>query len=56
MVAPDVRTIRAVCTECGAHAAVVTAGASQTGACSVCGSEALKVLAKAEPPPRRWAV
>ena len=52
----DVRTLRAVCTECGAHAAVVTAGASRTGACSVCGSESLSVLTKHEPPPRRFAV
>ena len=55
-IAPEVRTLRAVCTECGAHAAVVTAGTSRTGACSVCGSESLRVLEKHEPPPRRWAV
>lgn len=44
---------RAVCEECGAHAAVVAAGASITGACSVCGSGSLQVLDEHLPPPRR---
>ena len=46
---------RAVCQDCGAHAAVVAAGASITGACSVCGSGRLLVLDEHLPPPRRWA-
>ena len=52
---PDVGTRRAACDDCGAHAAVVTAGASVTGACSVCGSARLQVLDEYLPPPRRWA-
>ncbi len=51
---PQVGTTRAVCEDCGAHAAVVTAGASVTGACSVCGSGKLRVLDGHLPPPRRW--
>ena len=46
---------RAVCQDCGAHAAVVAAGASITGACSVCGSGRLLALDEHLPPPRRWA-
>ena len=46
---------RAVCQDCGAHAAVVAAGASVTGACSVCGSGRLLVLDAHLPPPRSWA-
>ena len=53
--ATQVGTTRAVCEECGAHAAVVTAGASVTGACSVCGSGKLTVLDGHLPPPRRWS-
>lgn len=52
---PEVGTRRAVCQDCGAHAAVVTAGASITGACSVCGSGRLLLLDEHLPPPRRWA-
>jgi hypothetical protein len=48
------RTVRAVCNECGAHAAVVTSGASVTGACSVCGGQSLRVLDENVPPPRTW--
>ena len=51
----DVGTRRAVCEDCGAHAAVVMAGASVTGACSVCGSAKLRVLEEHLPPPRRWS-
>ena len=51
----EVGTRRAVCEECGAHAAVVTAGASVTGACSVCGSARLNVMDGHLPPPKRWA-
>ena len=51
----EVATQRAVCEDCGAHAAVVTAGASITGACSVCGSARLHVMDGHLPPPRRWA-
>ncbi len=52
---PEVGMRRAVCQDCGAHAAVVAAGASITGACSVCGSGRLLVLDEHLPPPRRWA-
>ncbi len=51
---PEVGMRRAVCQDCGAHAAVVAAGASITGACSVCGSGRLLVLDEHLPPPRRW--
>ena len=51
----QVGTRRAICEDCGAHAAVVTAGASVTGACSVCGSGRLRVMDIHLPPPRRWA-
>jgi ribosomal protein S27E len=50
----EARTVRAVCDECGAHAAVVTSGASMTGTCSVCGGGSLHVLGENVPPPRRW--
>ena len=50
------RTVRALCADCGAHAAVVTAGASVTGACSVCGSGMLTLMDEHLPPPRRWAL
>jgi hypothetical protein len=53
---PEVRTVRALCSDCGAHAAVVTAGASVTGACSVCGSGMLQLMDEELPPPRRWAL
>jgi hypothetical protein len=46
---------RAACDDCGAHAAVVAAGPSITGSCSVCGSRSLLVLDEHVPPPRRWA-
>ena len=46
---------RAVCQDCGAHAAVAAAGASITGTCSVCGSADLLVLDERLPAPRRWA-
>ncbi len=52
---PESGMRRAVCQDCGAHAAVVAAGASITGACSVCGSGRLDVLDGHLPPPRRWA-
>ena len=52
---PGVGTRRAACDDCGAHAAVVTTGASVTGACSVCGSAKLQVLDEYLAPPRRWA-
>jgi hypothetical protein len=52
---PEVGMRRAVCQDCGAHAAVVAAGASITGACSVCGSGRLLALDEHLPPPRRWA-
>jgi ribosomal protein S27E len=52
----EVRTMRARCSDCGAHAAVVTAGASVTGACSVCGSGMLQLMDEHLPPPRRWAL
>jgi len=51
----EVEMRRAVCQDCGAHAAVVAAGASITGACSVCGSGRLLMLDEHLPPPRRWA-
>jgi hypothetical protein len=50
----EARTGRAVCDDCGAHAAVVTSGASMTGTCSVCGGGALRLLGADIPPPRRW--
>jgi len=50
---PEVRTMRAHCDECGAHAAVVAAGASVTGSCSVCGGASLQLMDEAVPPPRR---
>lgn len=46
---------RAVCEDCGAHAAVVATGPSVTGACSVCGSGRLLALDARVPPPRRRA-
>ena len=51
----EVGTRRAVCEDCGAHAAVVAAGDSVSGACSVCGSGRLRVMDGQLPPPRRWA-
>jgi hypothetical protein len=51
----QVGTRRAICEDCGAHAAVVMSGASVTGSCSVCGSGKLQVMETHLPPPRRWA-
>ena len=51
----EVAKRRAVCQDCGAHAAVAAAGPSVKGACSVCGSARLLALEEHLPPPRRWA-
>ena len=50
---PDFGSRRAVCENCGAHAAVMTRGASVTGACAVCGGTRLQVMDRHVPPPRR---